>query len=325
MKDSWERIELSPSLDIRQINEIINPTFSNKRVIASERIGVGLSNSNYKIHLEGSSEPFALRLYRGNKTIVDKEIDIAQLVRKSVPIAAFIYADTSCSTFEKPWAILEWKEGVHLWNLLKMGTLADITSAASSTGKVLADIHAYAFRESGFFGDHLTITDPLKMDGQRFLSVIEDCLNAQCGAWLGEQLTQKVWSFCQSYSSLLSESRETPVLLHSDFNGLNILMQHKSTGFSVSAVLDWEDAFSWSRYADIGNMLRYEENGSTFEKQFIRAYKEEGGVLNDNWKLLSKLEDLVALCDMLNTSTMNTPKRMRDLKNLITRTIQFDP
>jgi Ser/Thr protein kinase RdoA (MazF antagonist) len=119
----------------------------------------------------------------------------------------------------------------------------------------------------------------------------------------------------------LSESRETPVLVHLDFNGLNILTQHGPTGCSVSAVLDWEDAFSWSRHADIANMLRYEEDDSTFEKHFIRAYRE-GAALEDNWKLLSKLEDLVALCDMLNNSTVDTPNRMTDLQHLIAGTVQ---
>jgi len=326
MKDSWERTELSVSLDCRQVNEIIEPAFPDKRVIASERIGTGLSNSNYKIHLEGSAEPFVLRLYRGDKGIADKEIGIAQLVCKSVSIADFLYADTSCNTFDKPWAILKWKEGVLLWDVVKTGTLQDIASAATSAGRVLANIHAYTFSESGFFGPILKVTEPLKMDGQRFLSFIEECLfHSQCGKWLGEDLTRELWSFCKSYSSLLSESRETPVLVHSDYNGLNILMQHKATGFSVSAVLDWEDAFSWSRHADIANMLRYEEDGSTFERHFIRGYQEQGSVLGDNWKILSKLEDLVALCDMLNNSTMATPNRVSDLKNLITRTIRFHP
>jgi aminoglycoside phosphotransferase (APT) family kinase protein len=323
MKEGWERTELPISLDLRQINEIIKPAFPGKRVIAAERIGTGLSNSNYKIHLEGSVEPYVVRLFRGDREIADKELAITQLVRQTVPVADFIYADTSCSTFDKPWAVLEWKEGFLLRDVFRNGTLQDIASAATSAGSILANIHGYTFPESGFFGKDLKITHPFSMDGERFLSFIEQCLfHNQCGKWLGEELTQEVWSFCQKYSSLLSESRETPVLVHSDFNGLNILMQHGPTGCSVSAVLDWEDAFSWSRHADIANMLRYEEDGSTFEKHFIRAYQEQGAVLEDNWKLLSKLEDLVALCDMLNNSTMDTPNRMRDLQRLIARTVQ---
>ncbi|WP_339296317.1 phosphotransferase [Paenibacillus sp. FSL W7-1279] len=45
------------------------------------------------------------------------------------------------------------------------------------------------------------------------------------------------------------------MLVHSDYNGLNILMQHGPEGCAVSAVLDWEEAFSWNRYVDIANML----------------------------------------------------------------------
>jgi aminoglycoside phosphotransferase (APT) family kinase protein len=323
MKEGWERTELPISLDLRQINEIIKPAFPGKLVMAAERIGTGFSNSNYKIHLEGSAKPFVVRFFRGNGEIADKELAIAQLVRQTVPVADFIYADTSCSTFYKPWAVLEWKEGFLLRDLFRTRSLQDIASAAASAGSILANIHAYTFPESGFFGKDLKITHPFSMDGERFLSFIEESLfHNQCGNWLGEEITQALWSFCQTYSSLLSESRERPVLVHSDFNGLNILMQHGLSGCSVSAVLDWEDAFFWSRNADIANMLRYEEDGSTFEKHFIRAYQEQGAVLEDNWKLLSKLEDLVAFCDMLNNSTMDTPNRMRDLQRLIARTVQ---
>jgi aminoglycoside phosphotransferase (APT) family kinase protein len=324
MKEGWERTELPISLDLRQINEIIKPAFPSKRVIAAERIGTGLSNTNYKIQLEGSVDSYVVRLFRGEGEIADKEIAIAQLVRQAVPVADFIYADTSCRMFDKPWAVLEWKEGFLLHDVFRSGTHEDIASAAASAGSILAHIHSNTFPESGFFGKDLKITHPFSMTGERFLSFIEQSLfHNQCGKWLGEELTQALWSFCQTYSSLLSESREMPVLVHSDFNGLNILMQHGPSGCTVSAVLDWEYAFSWSRHADIANMLRYEEDGSTFEKHFIGAYQEQGTVLEDNWKLLSKLEDLVALCDMLNHSTMATPNRMRDLKGLIVRTVQF--
>jgi aminoglycoside phosphotransferase (APT) family kinase protein len=322
MKEGWERTKLPVALNLGQLNQIINPAFPGKRIISAERIETGLSNSNYKINLEGSAQPYVVRLFRGDGEIVDKERAIAQLVRQTVPVAEFIYADTSCSTFDQPWAVLEWREGFLLRDVIRTGTPEDIASVAASAGSILANIHAYTFPESGFFGKDLKITHPFSMDGKRFLSFIEESLfYNQCGKWLGEELTQEVWSFCQIYSSLLSESSETPILVHSDFNGLNILAQHGRNGCSVSAVLDWEDAFSWSRHADIANMLRYEEDDSTFEKHFIRAY-EEGAVLEDNWKLLSKLEDLVALCDMLNNSTMDTPNRMTDLQRLIARTVQ---
>lgn len=268
MKENWERTESSPSLDLEQINRIIAPAFPHKRVTVYERIGTGLSNANYKIFLEGYSEPFALRLYKGNNGIPDKEINIAKLVRRTIPIADFIFADTNCKTYDTPWAILEWKQGRLLSAVLRRGSHQDVTSVASSIGKVLADIHQYTFTHSGFFGEHLTVSDPIQMDGQQFHSFIEEFLDDQCGVLLGEDLSQKLRSFCQTNSEILSEITEPPVLVHSDFNGLNILALRNDTGISVSAVLDWEYAVSWSRYADIGNMLRYEKAGSPFRNEF---------------------------------------------------------
>ncbi|WP_054025569.1 phosphotransferase family protein [Bacillus sp. FJAT-28004] len=323
MKEGWERTEQHISLDLKQLNELIKPALSGIRVITAERLSTGFSNSNYKIILEGSSTPYVVRLFRGDGEIAQKEAAIAKLVRESVPVADYIYLDTSCSTFDKAWAVLEWKEGFLLRDVLKAGTSEDVAAAASSVGSVLARIHSFTFPKSGFLDKDLTVTQPFQMDDGPFISFIEQCLyNSPCGKWLGEELTEQVWSFCQTHRSILPENMEPPVLVHSDFNGLNILMRNEREGCSVSAVLDWEFAFSWRRHADIANMLRYEEDGSLFENHFIRSYQENGGVLNGKWKLLSRLEDLVALCDMLSHSTVDSPNRVRDLKRLIARTVQ---
>lgn len=325
MKEGWERTEQHISLDFKQLNELIKPALSGKRVIAAERLSTGYSNSNYKIFLEGSETPYVVRLFRGGGEIAQKEAAIAKLVRETVPVADYIYLDTSCSTFDKAWAVIEWKEGFLLRDVLKMGSIEDAAAAASSVGSVLARIHSFTFTESGFLDKDLSMVHPFAMDDGPFISFIEKCLfHSPCGKWLGEGLTEQVWSFCQTHRSILLESMDAPVLVHSDFNGLNILMQNERDGYSVSAVLDWEFAFSWRRHVDIANMLRYEEDGSVFEQHFIRAYQENGGVLNGNWKLLSRLEDLVALCDMLSHSTVDSPNRIRDLKRLIAKTVQRD-
>ncbi|CAG7654788.1 phosphotransferase family protein [Paenibacillus allorhizosphaerae] len=323
MKEGWERPEAPVSIDLRQLNEMIQPAFPGKRVTAAERIGTGFSNSNYKIYLEGIAVPFVFRLFSGDGEVADKELAISRLVRKTVPVADFIYADSSCSAFGKPWAVLEWKEGVLLRDVFRTGTSEEMASAAASVGSILAHIHAFMFPEAGFFGKDLTIRTPFRMNGDHFISFIENSLfHNRCGRWLGEELTQAVWSFCRKYGPCLSESGETPVLAHSDFNGLNILMRRETTGYSVAAVLDWEFAFAWSRNVDIANMLRYEEDGSAFEHHFIWAYLDQGARLESNWKLLAKLEDLIALCDMLNHSSKDTPNRICDLQRLIAGTVQ---
>ncbi|WP_339272789.1 aminoglycoside phosphotransferase family protein [Paenibacillus sp. FSL K6-1330] len=323
MKEGWERAVPPMQLDITQIHDIISPVFPGKKVATAERIGTGLSNTNYKIRLEGSAEPYVLRLFRKGREIAEKELSIIRRVRQTVPVADYIYADMSSGVFDKPWAIMEWKEGGLLRDVMQGGSEQDLVAAAASAGRTLANIHKHTFTESGFFNGDMEVQDPMRMDGERFLAFIEQSLFQDlCGQWLGEELAQSVWSFSQTYSHLLSEIEDTPMLVHSDYNGLNILMRHGPEGCEVSAVLDWEDAFSWNRYVDIANMLRYEPDGSVFEKNFVRAYREEGAVLYDHWKILSKLEDLVALCDMLTHSSLATPNRMHDLQRLIAGTVQ---
>lgn len=323
MKEGWERTESPASLDLMQINEIIKPAFPGKKVITAERLGTGLSNNNYKIYLDGCDIPKVLRLYRGNSGIATKEHAISSLVRETVPVANFLYVDTSYNTCDKTWAVMEWKEGVLLRDVLKKGSEKDIVTAARSVGSVLANIHSYTFTGTGFFDGNLKVSDPYSISGELFLDLIEQNLfQGSCEKWLGKELTKAVWSFCQTYSSLFSELVEVPVLVHSDFNGLNILMQSVQVGYSVSAVLDWEFAFSWTRYVDLANILRYEEEGSILEEHLIRAYQEHGGILHENWRLISKLEDLVALCNMLKNSTVDMPNRIRDLQSLIARNIQ---
>jgi len=319
-KEDWERTQDAQAveLDLQTVNELVRPAFAGQRVTCVERIGVGLSNTNFKLRLAGIEQPCVLRLYRGDAEIARKELAIAQLVRDTVSVADFLYMDTSCSAAGKPWAILAWKEGFLLRDVRQSGSAQEIASAAASAGSTLAKIHSYATPGSGFFGGDLRIAHPLRMDGERFLAFIEHCLFVRgCGQWLGEELAQALWTFSQAHSYVLSEAAELPNLVHSDYNGLNILMKQGPHGCEVSAVLDWEDAFSWNRYADIGNILRYEEEGSAFERHFIQAYKAQGVPLQTNWKLISKLEDLVALCDMLSSSTADTPKRVQDLRQLI--------
>ncbi|WP_019911122.1 phosphotransferase family protein [Paenibacillus sp. HW567] len=326
MKEGWERTEQQVSLDLRQINGIVRSAFQGTRVIGAERLGIGLHNSNYKIHLDGKSDPLVLRLYSDTEGIADKELALAERIRDTVPVADFLYVDTSCSSFDKPWAVMEWKAGIHLRDVLKAGTAQEIVSAATSVGTVLAQIHSYTFPAAGFLDRDLEIIQPFQMGGELFLSIIGNSLFHNQGAkWLGDELTQELWSFCQSHSNELSDRKLSPVLVHSDFNGLNILMEPNAGDctVTVSAVLDWEFAFSCSRYTDIGNILRYEEDGSLFEQHFISAYTAHGGVLEDNWKLLSKLEDLTSLCEMISHSTVNTPNRLRDLQSLIAKTVKL--
>lgn len=324
MKESWERSSKSSAhIKYETLNSMISQVFSGKRLIKAERTQTGLSNGTYKVEIEGSTTPYLLRISAGGLDVASIEKAIAERLRGVVSVADYIYLDTSRKVIEYDWALIEWKEGVLLRDILQRGEESQIAKVAESVGSVLARIHSHTFECPGFFAGDLTIANPFNMDENEYYSFISESLdNESTGHWLGAEVTEKVRSFCESHRSLLSEIHEPPVLVHSDFNGLNLLMIEKPNGFEVSAVLDWEFAFSGRRYVDIGNMLRYEHDNSLFERHFIKAYRGSGGFLDENWALLSKLEDLIALCDLLNRSTPEMPNRIADLRQLIIKTVQ---
>ena len=297
MKEEWERSSKSSMhIEYETLNSMISQVFRGKRLTKVERTQTGLSNGTYKVEIEGTTTPYFLRIFAGGSDVASKEKAIAERLRGVVPVADYIYLDTSRKLVEYDWAIIEWKEGVLLRDLLQRGEERQIAEVAESVGSVLARIHSHTFDCPGFLAGDLTIANPFNMDENEYYSFISESLdNGATGHWLGEEATEKVRTFCESHRSLLSEIHEPPVLVHSDFNGLNLLVIERPDGFEVSAVLDWEFAFSGRRYVDIGNMLRYEHDNSMFERHFIKAYRGSGGFLDENWVLLSKLEDLIAL------------------------------
>jgi fructokinase len=89
-------------------------------------------------------------------------------------------------------------------------------------------------------------------------------------------------------------------LVHSDYNGKNLLALQRGGRWSISAVLDWEFAYSGSPLADIGNMLRFRAAYPPgFASAFIAGYREAGGDLPPDWREASEALDLYALADLL--------------------------
>lgn len=306
---------------MRQIGELTSSLFGRNKIVEVLPLEGGLSNSNLKIRFEDHSSPYVLRLYRKDSTICRKEVELEQLVRHKVPIPRFLHADWSCERFDRAWAVVEWCDGHSLKPILDSGDSEAITSAAESLGSVLAAIHSFDFPEPGFFGEELCIGQPVAMNRDFFIRFADHQLDqTDCTELLGAEWCERVRVMCRRYADLMDERARLAKLVHSDFNGLNVLLQKRNGRFETTAVLDWEFAFAADPLTDIGNMLRYEQPDSAFERAFIGGYLQSGGELPNHWKLLSKLADLVALLDMLGRSA-GTPVRAGDLIRLIKGTV----
>ncbi|WP_411344528.1 phosphotransferase family protein [Paenibacillus sp. WLX1005] len=325
MKENWEHSSTFTPPSPSTLHDMIHTAFPSKTIASLQRTSTGLSNGSYKFTLEQDDSPYMLRVCSGSSDVAYKEVAITQLVAATVPIAQYVHSEIIPTAEGASWSILEWKDGILLADILKTGDTRRIAAAATAVGNVLAHIHNYTFAQAGFFGPTLTIVEPLSPGMDEWCAFINDSLEHHgSGRWLHEQEIQAVRRFLQSSRMCIHEFHEMPLLVHSDFNGLNILIQESSDSTTVPAVLDWEFAFAGTRYADIGNMLRYESAGSLYEQHVLEGYRAAGGELHPQWRLLSRMEDLLALCDMLNSSTSEMPNRIADLRRLIVQTVTAD-
>jgi hypothetical protein len=103
----------------------------------------------------------------------------------------------------------------------------------------------------------------------------------------------------------LALCEEQTSLVHGDFGKRNVLVRQVKGRWAVAAVLDWEFAVSGTPLGDLANFLRYERTARPVaEPLFSNGYLQAGGALPAGWRGLSRIVDLVALCDMLTRESL---------------------
>ena len=91
---------------------LLDRVFPANRVVSIEPLLGGLINNNFKLHLAGLNDSFVLRFYRRDPAACQKEIDIYQLVRQTVPVPEVINAEAVGRDGFGPFALLRFVEGV---------------------------------------------------------------------------------------------------------------------------------------------------------------------------------------------------------------------
>lgn len=142
---------------------------------------------------------------------------------------------------------------------------------------------------------------------------------------LGSDLAERLIEFISDKGKLLDSWTGVPCLTHGDFGPSNILVNKQNGKWSVSAVLDWEFAFSGTPFFDFGNLFRDPLGShSQFANSVTEAYCQAGGVLPKHWKGMSQLADLTAWLEFLSRKDVSS-QIVEDAKLVIGRTIDNWP
>ncbi len=299
--------EVTPSLpqdaatsqvDLHALNEMLAPAYPGQTAVAAELVSGGFANTSFKVRLSNVDATVVIRIYVRDPSAAYREASILELVKERVPVPEVVYVSPEAQE-PHPYLILRWAEGVPLDQLIEKGTPSDARRAARTTGRVLAKLQEFRFSGSGFFGSTLDIRVPFPSEPRVVVGVLEQCLFRDAGEErLGVALTQRLWRFVTQHAGMLDVVEHDAMLVHGDFNGLNVIVRRTSDGPKVAAVIDWEYAHSGTPLVDLGSMLRRPGRALPpwFEDELIRGYRQDGGILPENWRQVARIVDLVKLC-----------------------------
>ncbi len=302
-QEEWSRWAPALNIDAAALTALIRPAFPHGVISECEPIEGGLRNTNIRVRLRDHDTDILVRLYQGDDAVqARKEQALSDRLGGKVPIPRFFYFRTDNPVTGHPYAILEWKDGLRLGDALRSAGNSDIARIGEAVGQALAGIHKTTFDRPGFFDATLRIQKSIDVGGKGLVSYLRKCLiRGHGGKRLGSGLTRAVLKVAAERGHLLATWRGPPCLVHGDFSSSNVLVSPTATGWTVTAVLDWEFAFSGSPFFDLGNLLRPPLGEPTgFHAAVHRGYLIAGGTLPSDWFAASRLADLFAWAEFLN-------------------------
>jgi aminoglycoside phosphotransferase (APT) family kinase protein len=281
------------------MNRVLRP----EEVISAERLAGGYTNENLAITT--NSGCYVLRRYRRSAESAGRicaiEVALAQrLGGTAVPIAELIAADPTGTAVGEPLLLARYVHGETLTSAIAKASEAAGAQIGRAAGTTLAAIGTVTFSQGGCFAGPDLVPSRKGMPGH-LDEFVESCL--QCGH-AATVMSPDELAGLRALAVRLTPAAATTAsarqLVHADFNGKNLLAVDRDGRWSISAVLDWEFAFSGSPLVDIGNMLRFRASYPLgFGSGFIAGYREAGGELPSDWWEVSQALDLYALADFL--------------------------
>jgi len=323
MRGSWQRPVPPLTVSVPEAEELIAPICPGGRVLHVGTLDGGLRNTNLRLAVAGREQELVLRLYQQDPETALKEAALSARLSGRVPMARFLHHALSNPVTGGAYALLEWIEGDRLDAAVLRANPEDATKIGCAVGRTLAAIHDITFDRFGFLDGGLQVARPVDLGTQGILAFLDDHLVQNIGGRrLGADLMSGLYSFIRRDGHLLEAWGGKPCLVHSDFNGSNILVRDDEHGnWQVSAVLDWEFAFSGNPAFDLGNLLRAPLGTlSDFEGAVARGYREAGRLLPSNWRRIARIADLTAWVDFLARAEV-TETVIEDARRVIRQTI----
>jgi fructokinase len=280
---------------------MVHTAFPRCRATGIQPLGGGLRHASFRLRLEGRPEPIVLRIYEHDASLCRKELDLFRLTGGSVPVPEVIHREPYGVEDLPPFTLARYVKGISLHDLRRSGDTGAVAQAAYSAGETLGAIRRATFDRPGWLAPGPVVTAPL-LEGKdptpRFVDLCLASMNLI--QRMPADLRDGASGLVGRWAPELARAHEKARLVHGDFNGRNLLVHYLAGRWSVVAVLDWEFAVSGSPLGDLGNFLRYERCSRPLAEPHVSAgCWHAGGALPRDWRRLSRVLDLAAICESL--------------------------
>lgn len=267
---------------------------SGRKVVEITPLAGGFRNQNY--HVCFDKGPQGVLKIANDIEQAKKAGALQQQLSRFLPVPK-IWGERATS--DHVFTLMEHIPGDLACNLPKDLAEEAYIALGHTLGTLLSKVHSVQFPEAGSLNANLEVPDPYSNLGDSWLAYMREVMHGKrAETRLGQKDTQRVLQLLNRYEEELHALSQTQCLVHSDFNLKNILVQQKEDRWKITGLLDWEFAHSGSPLVDIGNFYRFEAAlPSALFKGFADGY---GLSALQNWRELSLILDLAALCNFLD-------------------------
>jgi aminoglycoside phosphotransferase (APT) family kinase protein len=268
-----------------------------ERVDAVRALSGGFRNENLLVTTASGRRVVLRRYLRDNSCAV--EAALAERLRGTVPVPEVLAAEPTGEATGTPLLLTTFEPG-DLASTVLANRPADPGGLGVAVGSALAALGTLTFERPGFFAGPDLVPGPAGLGGGLAAFVAERLATGNADHLLGAAERTALLCLAEADDALLATLPPTARLVHSDYNPKNLLVSRGPDGWAVTAVLDWEFAFSGHPLSDVGNLLRFAEDYPPgFADGALAGFSRAGGELPPRWRELAAALDLFALVEML--------------------------
>ena len=232
------------------------------------------------------------------------EAAVMAVARDHVPVPEVLRVLPGAGESLRPVMVVEYATGTPLSRVLAAADPAggvddpDLRALGAEVGRTVAAIGAVRFDRPGFFADKDLTVRAERPWSEQLPGFARTCMDATTRL---DPATRRAWvALCAEHAPELERVDGDARLVHADTNPKNLLVARATGGWRVTAVLDWEFAYSGCPYGDAANMARF---GATYPPGFLDGFRDgfagQRPALPGDWAHLGEILDMFALSELL--------------------------